>query len=234
MMQPFAINDAGTGHFGAFGILLGLFHRLRTGEGQLVGASLAQTCTVYQTPYMVAYDAKVWGDEPGGLQCRGVSPLERLYKASDGWFFLAAQGPDAVERLARIDGLVDVARVPSAEAETVLARALAEAPAARWVERLTVAGFGAHLNRTIDEAMQDAWATSHGLSREVEFPQAGPGRLVGPAPRLSWTPMRPAYPAPPVGWDGEQVLQELGLGPRQSELVDQGAVVLPQASRVAA
>ena len=35
-MQPFAGCDYGTGLMGAFAILLGLFHQLRTGEGQQV------------------------------------------------------------------------------------------------------------------------------------------------------------------------------------------------------
>jgi crotonobetainyl-CoA:carnitine CoA-transferase CaiB-like acyl-CoA transferase len=69
--------------------------------------------------------------------------------------------------------------------------------------------------------------------REVEFPHAGPGVVVGPAPRLASTPMRPGFPPPPIGWDGEAIVRELGLGDRLSELVDTGALVLPQAAEVA-
>ena len=68
LMQPHPLNDFGTGQLAAFGIMLALFHRMRTGQGQLVGASLAQTATFLQVPYMLAYAGKaVWQQPPRSL-----------------------------------------------------------------------------------------------------------------------------------------------------------------------
>jgi crotonobetainyl-CoA:carnitine CoA-transferase CaiB-like acyl-CoA transferase len=196
LMQPHPLNDFGTGHLAAFGILLALLHRLRTGQGQLVGASLAQTAALLQAPYMLTYRGKVW-DEPGGQLCRGLGPFERLFHASDRWFFLAARNR---AQLSAVIGDVDD-----------LEHCFAQRAAATWVERLTSAGIGAHILNTPAEAMNDAWATSHGVSREVVFPEAGPGRIVGPAARLSATPMQAAAPAAPLGWHAREILEELGL-----------------------
>ncbi len=66
------VCDYATGHLSAFAILLALFHRLRTGEGQHVQASLSQTGTYLQIPFMLDFEGRVW-DEPRGIQARGWS-----------------------------------------------------------------------------------------------------------------------------------------------------------------
>jgi crotonobetainyl-CoA:carnitine CoA-transferase CaiB-like acyl-CoA transferase len=132
----------------------------------------------------------------------------------------------SLERLACIDGLEGL---NPAALDTELAERFARGPAALWIQRLTAAGLGAHLSASIEEAMADPWARDHSVIQVVDFPHAGPGLLVGPAPRLSRTPMRAGFPAPPIGWDGEAIVRELGLGERLAELVASCALVLPEA-----
>ncbi len=216
--QPFALNDYGTGVMGAFSIALGLYHKLRTGQGQHVQASLAQTATYHQTPYFSSYAGKV-SDEPRGQQALGTGPLYRLYEAADAWFFLAAKASQlaAVEGFAGLDGLTGTAL------EAALEERLRLQPAAVWVERLRAAGAGAHLLKTVPEIMDDPWAVAHGLSLLQEVEGAGTIRRAGPPPRLSRTPMRPGVAHAP-GSDGRAVLEEIGLGPKAAELVDRGIV----------
>jgi crotonobetainyl-CoA:carnitine CoA-transferase CaiB-like acyl-CoA transferase len=127
--------------------------------------------------------------------------------------------------------LAELRRVPEladlADASELTER-FARLPAADWVERLTAAGVGAHVLSTPPEAMLDEWAIAHGVSRQVEFPQAGSGTIVGPSRRLGRTPMRAPAPTPPPGWHGRELLEELGFGERVAELERCGAVVLPQ------
>ena len=225
IMQPFPVCDIGTGHLGAFAILLAIFHRARGGDGQRVGASLAHTAALYQTPYMLSYaDKKL--EETGGLGCLGHGPLERFYKASDRWFFLFASN---IEVLSAVEGLEGLTLLSPDQIEAVLERRLKHLTAATWVERFASGApyCGAHVNNTIDDAMRDTWACRHGLSRDVDFPYAGPGRLVGPAKRLSRTPMAFGSPAHPVGWDGEEIVRELGLEHRIAELLANGALKAP-------
>jgi crotonobetainyl-CoA:carnitine CoA-transferase CaiB-like acyl-CoA transferase len=221
LMQPHPLNDFGTGQLAAFAIMLALLHRLRTGQGQLVGASLAQTATFLQVPYMLAYRDKHWNDDRGGQRCLGVSSLERLYRAEDGWLFVAARSVDDLKRVPDLAGIGEA---------TELVQRFATLPAAVWVTRLIAAGVGVHVLRTPPEAMLDEWALTHGVSRQVEFPEAGAGTIVGPARRLSRTPMRAPAPTPPPGWHGRALLEELGFGDRVAELEHGGAVVLPRAS----
>jgi crotonobetainyl-CoA:carnitine CoA-transferase CaiB-like acyl-CoA transferase len=221
LMQPHPLNDFGTGHLAAFAIMLALLHRIRSGQGQLVGASLAQTATFLQTPYMLAYRGKNWSAEPGGQRCLGLGPLERLYHAEDRWLFVAARSLDEFRCVPDLADLADASQ---------LTERFAALPAAAWVERLTAAGIGAQVLTSPAEAMLDEWAIAHGVSRRVEFPEAGPGTIVGPTRRLSRTPMRPPEPTPLPGWHGRELLEELGFGQRVAELELSGAVVLPQPS----
>src|SRR3989442_13387740 len=101
--QPLAVHDYCTGLLGAFGLGLGLLHRLRTGEGQCIETSLGHAATFLQMPYMQICEGKVC-DEPSGPEAQGWGPLQRLYRAADAWFFLGAQDTQR-ERLAAIPGL---------------------------------------------------------------------------------------------------------------------------------
>ena len=123
------------------GILLALFHRGRTGEGQAVSASLAHTATVLQAPTMIDHATKVW-DEPAGQELRGRSVGDHLYRGSDDrWFYVVADGALGVDP----DTFTDV-------------------PAAESATRLVAAGHSAHLVLTGPELVDDAVAVGRGLS----------------------------------------------------------------------
>jgi crotonobetainyl-CoA:carnitine CoA-transferase CaiB-like acyl-CoA transferase len=175
-------------------IMLALLHRLRSGQGQMVGASLAQAATFLQVPSMLAYRGKEWDVEPGGQNCCGYTATRRLFCAADRWFYAAAR---SMADFRRIEGLSE-----GGDLEDQFAQAAVEV----WVERLLEAGIGAHPLRTPHDVMADPRAISHGLSREVDFPEVGPGQVMGPAPRPSRTPMVFPFADPPPGWHTNEIL----------------------------
>jgi crotonobetainyl-CoA:carnitine CoA-transferase CaiB-like acyl-CoA transferase len=214
-MQPFALNDYGAGNYSAFGIMVALYHRMRTGEGQRVHTSLAHACTFHQLPFMIGYDGHVW-DEPAGQQAVGWGPTDRIYQAMDRWFYLAAASPRDRGRLRRVRGLEDV-DFDSVEA---LAQAFAREAAGEWVERLRGAGVGAHVVLKIEEVMENSIVYERGLSLVEEFPTLGAMRMIGPSGRLSVTPPRPGVPVGPPGAEARRVLTRLGLDAEFEKLVD--------------
>jgi crotonobetainyl-CoA:carnitine CoA-transferase CaiB-like acyl-CoA transferase len=227
--QLFAINDSGTGMIAAFGMMLGLYHKLRTGVGQFMGASLSQTCALWQMPYMIAHENRDWND-PGGLDFRGYGPLDRVYQSGDGrWLYLAADGADGLADLASVAGLEGIDKVASSKLQEELTKRFAQEPVQTWLDRLSgLKHVGASLCARLEEAMKDPWAIGHGLVRQVDFPKAGVGTIVGPAPVLSLTPMRLGAPVGPPGYDTEKILRKVGLADRTQELVAAGAVALMQ------
>jgi crotonobetainyl-CoA:carnitine CoA-transferase CaiB-like acyl-CoA transferase len=223
--QVYPLNDYGTGLLGAFGVGLALFHRLRSGEGQSVETSLAQSATYLQIPYMQTYAGKTW-DEPQGPDARGWSPLQRLYRASDGWFFLGAAASQK-ERLKEIPELADAADKEGDALVVALEGAFATKPVAEWVAMLTAAGIGAYVvGTTAPELMKDPWVVEHGLSVTQTSKDGSQITTIGPPWRMSRTPPSVRHLVSPPGGDAFEVVSEAGLADRFEELVRQKAVVL--------
>ncbi|HEY2594026.1 MAG TPA: CoA transferase [Chloroflexota bacterium] len=201
--QPFAVNDYGTGLLGAFGAALGLFARKRTGSGQHAEAALAYTGTHLQSAAL--------NDAPTPSGALGWSPLQRLYQASDGWFFLGAT-PETM------------ARFTPDTSEASLEALFRSAPVAAWVDRLTRAGIGAQRLVGVDELMHDRWVTDHGLSITRPYDTGERVTTVGPAARLSRTPVQPGRPTPTPGADARDILADLHREHQLDDLIAQGVV----------
>jgi crotonobetainyl-CoA:carnitine CoA-transferase CaiB-like acyl-CoA transferase len=87
------VNDVSSASMATLGILLSIFHRQRTGEGQRVWTSLAGQSAMMQAGELVDYP----GRPPaplGGRDFQGASALDRFYETSDGWLRIEASGGD--------------------------------------------------------------------------------------------------------------------------------------------
>jgi crotonobetainyl-CoA:carnitine CoA-transferase CaiB-like acyl-CoA transferase len=216
LMQPFAVNDYGTGLLGALGAAMALFHRGRTGRGQQVEAALAFTGTLLQSTHLHAYAGRDWS-EPAGRDARGDGPHHRMYQASDGWLFVAA--PSGGSALAAALGLAS-----SNEAmEEVFARASVE----YWIEALTTAGITAQpVVTSLPALMTDAWVVEPGLAVTREHDTGEHITTVGPGVRLSRTPVIPGRPASTPGADAVAVLSRVGLKDELESLQRDGVVLV--------
>src|SRR5215468_9198924 len=177
-MQPFAPNDYATGLLGAFALGLALLHRRRTGEGQRVRTSLAAAATLLQSAYLLAHEEQAW-DEPAGPTALGWNPLQRLYRASDGWLFLGAT-PAQRTPLAALPGLAGIAGLGGPALESVLGAQLAARPVAEWVALLGAAGIGAHAVISATQLVRDPWVAAHGLSVTREHAGGDVITTIGP------------------------------------------------------
>jgi crotonobetainyl-CoA:carnitine CoA-transferase CaiB-like acyl-CoA transferase len=196
-MNSFPVSDVGSGHLAAFGILLSLFHRARSGEGQAVSASLAHTATFVQAPFMVAHEKADWSAIPAGQRAVGWSDTNRIYEASDRWFYVVA---DSVEGL---------------DFSTKTAEG--------WVEHFNGRGQAAHVVVTPEEIAQDLRARRRGLVVELDEGYL----TIGSPPRLSKTPVRVGPPGTIPGIDGRAIIADLGLADSWESLVASGAIVDP-------
>lgn len=198
-LQPFAINDYGTGINGAFGVGMALYHRLRTGEGQQVFTALARTAGTLQSNMLHDYEGKRW-DEPAGQDAVGESPLHRLYEASDGWLFVGASAAQSDD-------------VPSAD--EFKARTEAE-----WVAMLSAKGIGVAPVGSVEDAMTTPRAVELGLSVTREHEGRGRVRTNGPSVRMSRTPVSVGRPAMTPGSGAAEV-----LGERAPALSEAGVII---------
>jgi crotonobetainyl-CoA:carnitine CoA-transferase CaiB-like acyl-CoA transferase len=211
ILGPYNLVDIGTGVLGTFATALGLYHRLRTGKGQHVQASLCQTATYHQTPYMLDYQGAC-SHEPRGYEALGTSYLNRFYRAQDRWFFLAAR-PQQAALLRVIEGL-HMARLnplDTGKIEQTLEEDFFHAAAAVWVERLTKVGIAAHEKVTVAELMADPTVRRRGLSITQEVEGVGAVTMPGLSVHLSGTPMRLGDRCHQPGADARAILTDLGL-----------------------
>ncbi len=225
VLQPFPVNDYGTGLMGAYGVALALHHRNRTGQGQHIDSALAYTATMLQSPFMLDYEGKQW-DEPSGQQTKGSGPLHRAYEAADGWLFIGARD-DELPRLDSVEGLSGIAGLAGDPLAAALQSRFGGQTVAVWVERLTAAGIGASpVVMDARELADDPWVVDHGLTVTREHEAIGLVTTNGPAARLSRTPLRPGTPAAKPGADAAAILDQYALGDRLDGFVASGAVVL--------
>jgi crotonobetainyl-CoA:carnitine CoA-transferase CaiB-like acyl-CoA transferase len=228
--QPFLLDDYGTGVRAAFGMGLALYHRVRTGRGQHIRTALVETASYHAARHLVSYEGKQW-NEPRGQQALGEGPLQRLYRASDAWFFLGATDAQRTA-LAAVEGLDGTANLQGTALERALEERFAREPVATWLERLQAAGMGASGLGRMRDLMVDPWAEAHGLVVTQDVEGVGRVRMPGAAPRLSGTPVRIGDPVRPPGADGPFVLGRIGLGDAVDRLAATGAIKVPAAEVV--
>nr|WP_280921545.1 CoA transferase [Sinorhizobium mexicanum] len=217
VLAPFAANDYGTGVMAAYAVMLALYHRKRTGEGQLVTSSLIQTATLLQSHLLVDFAGKCW-DEPSGQQALGAGALCRAYRCADAWIFLQGRPEEAVKLAELCDAMED---------ERAMEQVFVTRTAREWCVLLTAAGLGAHeVEFDMDALMEDARVRRFGLSLTREHDGIGPVTTTGPAISLSRSPIRAGEPAPMPGRDGPAILQELGFADRLEDLVTRRVVAI--------
>ena len=146
-----SFGDTGNGFLSAVGVIQALYHRDRTGEGQMVDTSIINAALL-NTSYAVARPDGSGFERPkiDGLQY-GYSAGHRLYETRQGWLCIVAVTPGHWDALLAVTGLSGLAidpRYSTPEARRLNDAALAERIAAQlktddaagWFTRLDAAG----------------------------------------------------------------------------------------------
>ncbi len=216
-------GDAYGGIMSAFGILMALYQRAKTGRGQAVDASLYGAQLFMAAPTLQPYLAT--GNEFYSKQLartQAPNPLWNRYRAQDKWLFLCqANTDDGFAAVCNAIGAGDIAsdaRFASAHARKQNNTALIEELDTRlavdtsehWCTAFANAGIPASPIETFKELAEDpqAWANDYFLKthcsevdREVE--------IRGLPITLSKTPGGVETLGPELGQDTEIVLMEL-------------------------
>jgi crotonobetainyl-CoA:carnitine CoA-transferase CaiB-like acyl-CoA transferase len=208
----------------ALALLLALFHRNRTGEGQSMWTSILHGSMLYTADSWLAADGTPSARPALDQEQLGLGPLYRLYETRDGWLQLAAVREAHWQALCgalRRPGLVADPRFATAAARAqhrgeltaVLTEAFLADHALNWRRALDAAGVPSEVSvDTCDgETMLfDDDLVRLGLVAEYEHPLLGRVRQFGNLITFSDTPGKPGRPAPMLGQHTREILGELG------------------------
>lgn len=216
-----SFEDYGTALHTAFGVMVALYHRARTGEGQIVDGSLLSTGVTFMQALLAERSVTGIERERRGNAAFFIAPAD-AYRTLDGWIVVQVIGPDMFRRWARLVGREDLIGDPRFASDLARADhrdAITEVMNS-WLQTRTTAQALADLETArvpagpvlqLDEVLDDPQVKARRLLEYVDYPGAPkPVPLANPAMQLSATPPRIRYRAPTLGEHTDEILHELG------------------------
>ena len=223
-------------------VLMALYHRNRTGEGQNMWTSMLHGTMLYTADSWLAADGTPSPRPTLDREQLGLDALYRLYETQDGWLQLAAVREEHWPQLClvlRRDDLVDDPRFATAADRTsrrgeltdLLAEAFMADLATNWRAALRSAGVPAEISVDTwdgETILFDDELVRLGLVAEYEHPMLGRVRQLGNLVTFSETPGVQDRPAPMVGEHTREILRELGYDDADvADLHARGVVTWP-------
>jgi crotonobetainyl-CoA:carnitine CoA-transferase CaiB-like acyl-CoA transferase len=207
-------------------LLIALFHRNRTGEGQSMWASLFHGSMLYTADSWLGADGSPSPRPTLDQEQLGLGALYRLYETQDGWLQLAAVRDEHWGALCRVirrvDLLEDLRFATPADREqhrgeltAAVGEALMGDLATNWRRALRAAGVPSEISVDTwdgETILFDDELERLGLVTEYEHPLLGRVRQFGNLITFSDTPGKQERAAPMLGQHTREILAELHYG----------------------
>ena len=231
----FPVCDTVGGLTAAFAIMTALYHRERTGEGQMIDVALLDAIM----PLMgwVAANLLIGGQQPVPMGNDNFTAAPSgVFKTRDGYVNIAANKQEQWEAVCDALGAPDLKADPRfQERDTrkknrkaltpLLEVKLAERTTKEWVELLNARGVPSGEILGLDAALHQPQVVHRGTLRTVEAPGIGPLQLFNlPALFLS-TPAAIETPPPRLGEHTAEVLGRLGYSESDLTNLKQNGVI---------
>lgn len=210
----------------AYGIMLALFARERTGEGQEVNTSLlgSQVWLGSVTlQHYLFYSEAVPTTVSRVTRKTAGNPLWSVYECQDGkWICLAMLGADRywpdfcevmelqhIEKDPKFESQL-ARRDNSVELITILDEKFGSRPREEWTKRLSSKDLIWAPVNDYSEVAADPQIIANDYIIDFDHPTHGPVKMVGIPVKLSKTPGKLRRPAPEFGQHTEEILLEVG------------------------
>ena len=218
LMPGVQVADLGGGALmAAFAIGAALYHRTRTGEGQLLDVSMTDGVVSWLAIHYGPFFATGRPPRRGEERLNGGWVCYQIYETADGEYLtLGALEPKFWANLCRLLGREDLIPLQDATGE---ARDRVEAelraifrtrPREEWLRLLHSVDVCAGPVLGFDEVLQDPQLRHRGLFASVEDPAHGAIPQVAFPVKLSATPARITSPPPGLGEHSEEILKGVG------------------------
>ncbi|MEQ8194809.1 MAG: CoA transferase [Rhodospirillales bacterium] len=223
-----ALTDYITGLYGAFGTVMAMVHKLRTGKGQYIDLALSEAAFSFMEPYVPAYDKLQFVPQRSGARLID-SAVNNLFASKSGEFVHIQGSQDAgFARLVKAIGKPELAederfqrRVNRAknqdQIDDIIQSWTGQYEADEIIERLGAHDIPSSRVNTIADVFGDPHFQARDMLHETPDGELGTVKLAGIVPKLSLTPGEIRHAGGRVGQDTRDVLSTL-LGYRDVEI----------------
>ncbi|MDR2507078.1 MAG: CoA transferase [Candidatus Accumulibacter sp.] len=214
-----SLGDIIAGIFTAWGVMLALYHRQRTGEGQKVDVGMLDCQVAVLENAIARYVTS--GQVPGPLGNRhpSITPFS-AFTAKDGHIIVGAGNDRLWEKLCnelKCPELIADARFNTngnrtsnvKELSEILNRIFITRTIDEWMQLLEAAGLPCAPINTVDKVVNDPQIKAREMIVEVKHPVAGNLKMPGVPVKLSATPGAVERPSPLLGEHTAEILKEL-------------------------
>ena len=232
------ITDISAGTQAALGILCAYIHVLKTGQGQIVDASLLEAGIFYTIWESALYFSE--GEVPGPLgSAHRVSAPYQALRTRDGYINIGAATQATWEQFCGATGMEHLVederfrrpgdrKAREKELATLLEVALSQQTTAYWLELLEKAGVVAGPIYDMEEVYTDSQVRAREMVVDLEDAELGILRNIGVPVKLSETPGKIRRRAPALGEHSREVLKAAGYSEEEVETLVQNGIVVAQ------
>ena len=232
-----SMTDYIAGLHGAYGAVMALMARDRTGRGQCIDATLFESAFNFMEVWIPAYDKLGFVPERTGSRLIGSTP-NNLYPTADGTYIhITAMADNLFRRLVEAMGRPELAQDPRfADAiERNEQHEALDAIVSEWTSKLPLEQIEAILHQaqvpatrifTVADIFNDPHYRARNAIVRAPDPHMGDVAMAGVVPRLSDTPGGVRHPGRDVGQDSREVLRNLlGLDAARIEALAKSGVI---------
>jgi formyl-CoA transferase len=232
-----SIGDALAGTFAAYGAVMAIHARERTGRGQVVDSAIYEAVLAMMESLIPEYTVGGYTRERTGAVLPNVAPSNVYPTAGEEQILVAANQDTVFRRLAEVMGrpeLADDARFAThaargahqEELDTLVAEWTATVPADTLLARLEERGVPAGRMYRARDMLDDPHFAARQAIVSVAHPELGSLQMQNVAPRLSDTPGEVRTPGPKLGEHNDEIYRDLlGLGDSQLDQLRRDEII---------
>jgi CoA:oxalate CoA-transferase len=213
-----SLGDIVAGMFTAYGVVMALLARDRTGVGQKVDVGMLDCQVAVLENAIARYMSTGAAPGPIGNRHPSITPFS-AFTASDGFVIVGAGNDKLWTKLCELIGapeLLDDPRFASNSLRTehvdeltpLLNAIFVTKPMAEWLDTLNAASLPCAPINTIDKVVTDPQVLARDMIVRVDHPVAGPTTMPGVPIKFSATPGGIDRPAPVLGQHTAEILRE--------------------------